>query len=297
MSLILSGCGGQSLSDREIIRGVLLSHQENGYSACLVLADQNEETQNEKICAAEGESIAQALASAEQALSGDAYYGLLDLVALPSDVELTTAREIGELLYQNAQPAPELSVLVLDSSLVEDWGKQGSTLYHQMKTLEQTYRVHCGLQQLFTQPEVCAIPVYASGKGYDFVLLANDTVPLRCSGMCEAQLAALLCGQTSLLRGTFASGRASCEARAQVLVADNLVQLHLRNVSLAPLDSSLNTKDLPGLLENEFQNAFERLYLPMHQAQADPFHLNFWQSCLYGTESALENPTLEIVFE
>ena len=36
MSLLLSGCGGQALSDREIVRGVFFTKQDKGYSACLV---------------------------------------------------------------------------------------------------------------------------------------------------------------------------------------------------------------------------------------------------------------------
>lgn len=297
MSLILSGCGGKSLSEREIVRGIFFARQAEGYSVCLVLANQGEDSDENSLVAAQGSTAAQALAFAEQALSGDAYYGLLDLVALPAESDFLAVREIGELVYQNAQPAPELSLFAIDSSLVQSWSEQGCELYQNMKDLERTYQIHCGLQQLFAQENVCAIPVYVFGSGYDFILFPQNSPSLRCRNLAQAQLAALLNGQTSLLRGTFAFGRASCEARAQITVDASQVQIHLRNTSLSALDSALQQEELPVLLENELQEAFQILYRKMSAAQVDPFHLDFWEGCLYGPGSKMQSPFLEVMFE
>lgn len=297
MSLILSGCGGKSLSEREIVRGILFAQQTEGYSVCLVLADQGESSDENSVVAAQGSTAAQALAFAEQALSGDAYYGLLDLVVLPAECDFSSVREIGELVYQNAQPAPELSLFAIDSTLIQSWSEQGLELYQNMKDLERTYKIHCGLQQLFAQQNVCAIPIYVFGGGYDFLLFPQNAPPLRCRNLAQAQLAALLNGQTSLLRGTYALGRAFCEARAQITVDENQVQIHLRNASLSSLDSSLQEGDLPILLESELQMAFQSLYKKMREAQVDPFYLDFWQRCLYGPGSQMQNPFLEVMFE
>ena len=94
MSLLLSGCGGQALSQREIVRGVLFDRQNGDYSVCLVLADQNaEETaQANKVACALGDTPAQALQNAEQSLPGSVYYGLLDLAALPGECIVHTRR-------------------------------------------------------------------------------------------------------------------------------------------------------------------------------------------------------------
>lgn len=299
MSLLLSGCGGQALSEREIVRGILFTRQENNFSVCLVLADQSSEgdASEEKISAAQGSTPAQALERAEQALYGDVYYGLLDLAALPADVDLSTAREIGELIYDNAQPAPELSVFVLDTAPVTSWAKEGSSLYQNMKALEKTYKVHCGLQQLFSQKDVCAIPGYISGGGYDFLLLPQNAAPVRCRGLGEAQLAAVLCGQTSILNGTFASGHAACEARVQVMAEGQHLQLHLRDTTLSALDSFLSEDSLGPALQKELRESFLRLQQQMQRSGADPFHLNFWQACQYGPGFAFQPPTLEIVFD
>lgn len=297
MSLLLSGCGGQALSQREIVRGVLFDRQNGDYSVCLVLADQNaEETaQANKVACALGDTPAQALQNAEQSLPGSVYYGLLDLAALPADVDWQMARELGMLLYENAQPAPELSVFVLDTRPVNSWAREGAQLYQGMKSLEDTARVHCGLQQLFAQEDVCAVPGYAAEGGYDLVLLPRDGPSVRCRGLEEAQLAAVLCGQTIHLQGTYADGSASCRARANVTVQNGTVQLHLREVELRSLYGGEG--DLEALLCQSLQRAFGALNYRMQAAGADPFHLRFWQACSYGPGTVPERITLEVTFE
>lgn len=276
MSLFLCGCGGKPLSEREIVRGILFTRQQASYSVCLVLANQSEDSSGspqDSIVTAQGTTPAQALQNAEECLYGDVYYGLLDLAVLPADADWSTAQEIGSLLYENAQPAPELSVFLLDTAPIESWAEQGSTLYTRMKEIETTYKVHCGLQQLFSQQSVCAIPADSSSGGYDFVLLARETAPIRCHDLSGAQLAAALCGQTNTLRGTFAAGQAVCESRVQVLVDDSTVQLHLYDTTLKSLNGT--SDDLQVLLREELKRSFLSLSQATQNAVADPFHLNF----------------------
>lgn len=298
MSLILCSCGGQSLAEREIVRGVFFIRQGTVYSACLVLADQNavESASENKISAARGKTPAQALAQAEQALQGEVYYGLLDLVALPGNADLATVREIGELLYHNAQPAPELSVFALDSDSVQSWAKEGSRLYQDMKALEKTYKIHCGLQQLFSQEDVCGIPVYRAGGGYDFLLLAEKDFSMRCTGL-QAQLTAILCGQASAIRETIDSGRIACEARTQILADENTIQVHLRDTALTALDPSVDSSSLEQFLRQALQASFAELEAYTQQTDADPFHLRFWQASLYGPACSFQPPALDVAFD
>lgn len=297
MSLLLSGCGGQSLSDREIVRGVFFTQQNEQYSACLVLADQNAETgqPENKTAAAQGTTPAQALQRAEQSLYGDAYYGLLDLAVLPSDANWQEAQEIGELLYENAQPAPELSVFLLSRPSVQSWAKEAPSLYQNLKALEQTYQVHCGLQQLFAQQDVCGIPAFSPEGGYAFAILAKNAEPIYAVDSLSAQLAALLCGQTTHLQTAYAEGTAWCKARVQMTVENGSITLHLRDIELQDLTTS--QRDLQQILKEEMQAAFSALWTPLAQTQADPFHLQFWQACLYGPDAVVPSPQLDILFE
>lgn len=297
MSLILSGCGGKPLSQREIVRGVLFTQQKDNYSVCLVLANQQETeaAEGNRVVAARGNTPAQALQQAEESLHGDAYYGLLDLAALPSNSTWQTVQEIGTLLYDNAQPAPELSVFLLGAEPIQSWARQGSGLYNDLKSIEDTYQVHCGLQQLFTQANVCAIPVDASSGGYGFALLAQEGASERYTGLAGAQLAAVLCGQSHHLQGTFSNGTASCEARVQVTVEEGKIQLHLREAQLKSLTGS--GRDLEEILRQELTRSFAHMYKAMEQANADPFHLRFWQACTYGPNQPLPEYQLQVFFE
>lgn len=298
MSLFLCGCGGKPLSEREIVRGILFTRQQASYSVCLVLANQSEDSSGspqDSIVAAQGTTPAQALQNAEECLYGDVYYGLLDLAVLPADADWSTAQEIGSLLYENAQPAPELSVFLLDTAPIESWAEQGSTLYTRMKEIETTYKVHCGLQQLFSQQSVCAIPADSSSGGYDFVLLAREAAPIRCHDLSGAQLAAALCGQTNTLRGTFAAGQAVCESRVQVLVDDSTVQLHLYDTALKSLNGT--SDDLQVLLREELKRSFLSLSQATQNAVADPFHLQFWSACTYGVQAPTAEAQLEVIFD
>lgn len=233
-ALLLCGCG-QALSEREIVRAVFFARQQGAYSACLLLADQNAESDGVqyKTASARGNTAAQALHLAEDALPGRLYYGLLDLAALPSGCDWADAQTLGTLLYDKAQPAPELSVFVLDTA-DHSWAADAASLYEDMKAVEREYDLHCGLQQLFAQADGCAVPAYRADSGYDFALLAADGASVYVSGL-QAQLAAALCGQTGRFFTAFAGGQAVCDTRVNVTAEDTTVQLHLRNTDFQPL--------------------------------------------------------------
>lgn len=290
-ALLLCGCG-QALSGREIVRAVFFARQEQQYSVCLLLADQNgeEDGVHYKTASARGTTPAQALHRAEDTLPGTIYYGLLDLAALPPDAAWADAQALGTLLYDKAQPAPELSVFLLDDA-PHSWAEDAAALYEDMKAVEEEYSLHCGLQQLFTQADGCAVPGYRPDSGYDFCLLARGAQPRHITGL-QAQLAAVLCGQTDTLFTMYHGGQALCHAQANVTVEDTTVQLHLWDAELQSLTDV--GEDLQALFCAELQQAFAALSSDM---PADFFHLQFWHENLYGAGHTMPTPTLTILFE
>ena len=293
--LLLSGCGGQPLSKREIVRAVFFEQQGSNYSVCLLLADQNapEGETAFKTASAAAPTPAQALENAAATLPGTVYYGLLDAAALPAGATWAQAQEIGLLLYDRAQPAPELSVFLLDPAK-HDWQQDAQSLYERMQAAEDRYKVHCGLQQLFTQRTGCAVPALPQGSGYDFALLAKDTAPCRCQGL-TAQLAALLAGQTTRLEATFASDTAACTTRAEVTSTGDTIQLHLHGADLRSLGPPADETTLRQALETDLQKSFMRL--GSAPAASDLFHFTFWQQTLYGPTATTKAPTLQILWE
>ena len=210
--------------------------------------------------------------------------------ALPPDCDWADAQTLGTLLYDKAQPAPELSVFVLDTA-DHSWAADAASLYEDMKAVEREYDLHCGLQQLFTQADGCAVPAYRADSGYDFALLAADGASVYVSGL-QAQLAAALCGQTGRFFTAFAGGQAVCDTRVNVTAEDTTVQLHLRDTDFQPLGAY--NEDWQALLCTELQQAFSALTA---DDAADFFHLQFWHVNLCGPGSAMPVPRLEILFE
>lgn len=293
--LLFSGCGGQPLSKREIVRAIFFAQQGNSYSVCLLLADQNAREGGNafKTASAAAATPAKALENAAAALPGTVYYGLLDAAALPAGADWEQAQEIGLLLYDRAQPAPELSVFLLDGRKY-DWQQDAQDIYEQMQAIENRYKIHCGLQQLFTQRTGCAVPALAQGSGYNFTLLAKNVVTSRCTGL-TAQLAALLAGQTTRLETMYAADTAACTARAEVTAAVEKIQLHLHDVDLRGLAAPMDEIALRSALETDLQRSFAAL--TKTTAASDLFHFQFWQQCLYGPDAVLKTPLLQILWE
>lgn len=293
--LFFSGCGGQPLSKREIVRAVFFERQNSSYSVCLLLADQNalEGDATFKTASAAAATPAQALENAAASLPGTVYYGLLDAAALPAGISWDQAQEIGMLLYDRAQPAPELSVFLLDGAK-HDWQQDAQSLYERMQAIEDRYKLHCGLQQLFTQRAGCTVPALPQGSGYDFALLANEAPPYRCTGL-AAQLSALLAGQTTRLETTFANDTAACTARAEVTATGQIIQLHLHGADLRVLTAPADKTALRKALETDLQASFKTV--TQTSAANEIFHFTFWQQCLYGPATAAQTPTLQILWE
>ena len=235
--------------------------------------------------------LRQALENAAATLPGTVYYGLLDAAALPVGADWEQAQEIGLLLYDRAQPAPELSVFLLDSA-DHDWQQDAQGLYERMQAIEDRYKVHCGLQQLFTQADCCAVPGYSADSGYDLLLLAKQQTASYRAASLAAQLAAVLCGQTDRFYATYAGGTALCRARVDVTVQDTTVQLHLRDAAFEALTQT--GQNLQALFCAELQQAFAALTAAQ---SADFFHLQFWHANLYGPRSPAPAPQLTILWE
>lgn len=117
-----------------------------------------------KTVSARGDTAAQALHLAEDALPGRLYYGLLDLAALPPGCDWADAQTLGTLLYDKAQPAPELSVLCWTPPTTAG-PRTLLLLYEDMKAVEREYDLHCGLQHLLPRRTAVQCPPTALTAG------------------------------------------------------------------------------------------------------------------------------------
>ncbi len=297
----LEGCAARSLGERAIVRAAFFGSSGEHSTVTLLLADPQAAEGEEGFATAQGQggSPAQALAAAEQSLDGTAFYGLMDLVGLPADCDWAGARAIGEVLYTQAKPTPELSLFLLRG---DESATDAAELYGALQAAEKRYRVHCGLQQLFVQEDLCVLPARQE-HGYGFALLARDGGDRLFREELPAQLAAVLCGQSSCLLCPYAGGSAFCSARASVTVGPEqdamTVCLHLKDAETRSLDPALlpGKSDARATLRAELLAAFAELCAAAQRQHTDPLRLAFWDAVHYGPAKRPVTPVLEIVFE
>ena len=108
LGCLLAGCGGQLLSHREIVRAVFFTAQDAGYTVTLLTSDQqSEDSAACKTFTGSGATCAAAWNAAAQTMSGQPFYGLMDLAVLPAGCSWPLAEEIAQLLQSTARPATE----------------------------------------------------------------------------------------------------------------------------------------------------------------------------------------------
>jgi len=296
---LLTGCGGRTLAQREIVRAVFFEEAGQNMTVCLLLQDQNapEGETAYKTATAEEASIDKALNKAEERLEGEAYYGLTDLVAVPFDSNWEMVRDIGDLIYQKAQPTPEIELFSLPQFGEGELEKQAGGLYDTMQKAGKTYQLHCGLQQVFAQQKFCALPTW-QGNGYGMLFLRKGSEPIRYSSLARAQLAAVLCGQAKRFSFPYHGDDYFCTADVRVSYHAGGAILHLTGTDLQDLTGSETSDDtLQKLLNTELQIAFSDFCTAAKEIEADPFRLNFWSACRYGPGAKSEFSELLLQFE
>lgn len=297
LGCLLAGCGGQLLSHREIVRAVFFTAQDAGYTVTLLTSDQqSEDSAACKTFTGSGATCAAAWNAAAQTMSGQPFYGLMDLAVLPAGCSWPLAEEIAQLLQSTARPAPEIAVFVLDPAVQMPIQDQTPTLYENLKALEEKQQLHCGLQTLFDNAETAAVPVSAGGE---YAMLFYDTAAntaRQTQSPLAAQLAAILCGQAHRLDCTLPDDlhlAAKAAADVQVLAPGSVrVNLTLRDVELKDLtpaarpDAELQVA-FAAAANREFDGLTTALY-GINGPDVDPLDLCFWLQNRYGsTQGAL----------
>lgn len=300
--LCLTGCGQQTLAQREIVRAIFLEQQGTECKAVLLLEDTDlpEGESGYKTADATAETFQKAIREAELSLDGTPFYGLMDLAALPIQANWQTVNEIGNLLYQQAQPAPEIALFLLDCG-ESPLPKSAGELYETLDAQTQLYDLHGGLERIFAQQEFCALPVWQESE-LSFALLRSGEEAVLCTKGLESQFAAVLTGQIRHLESYYAQGCAYCSADATVQWDAEKgkigILLRLRKVTLQDLSGEdVPQSELKDKLATELQSAFERLNQISREINADPFRLTFWQNSVLEAGETDFIPQLSIEIE
>lgn len=297
---LLTGCAGQPLARREIVRAIFFSREQGSHQALLLLQDQSSEQPDAYTTAAgEGTTPAKALADAVSALEGSVFYGSMDTVCLPPDSDWQELQQYARLLTTTAQPAPEIALMLLDTRDAETLQDTAGELYDTIRSKRERYQLFCGLESLSAQPDTAALPSFQP-EGYGFVIVSRQGEQIRYTETLRAQLAAVLCGQSRRLETAFDRQQSTCQAGCQLLVQagpDKVsVQLTLTDARLLALaqDTPQGEEQLRRVLQTELETAFRQLVTDT--SPRDPFCLQFWAKCSLGPDAPVLPAELSVTF-
>lgn len=304
---LFSSCGqAPLLSQREIVHAVFFQTNERESTALLLLADQPKEQEGEttgyKTAVGVGQTPAQALEQAERSLDGQVFYGVMDMAVLPLEGDWQSTVELGRLLYEKAQPAPQITLFLMESRTQKELTEEAAALYEGMENAINKYGLCNGLQLMFSAQNECALPVW-QGTEYGFVFLQKDRPNTVLKDTLPAQLAAVLCGQANRMDCCFSQGTASVQGKA-------MVQHRVREQGNAELYLTLDVPDLQELgtarrsgeqleqtLREELKHAFAQITTNCCVPEFDPLRMGVWVWAARGQTDELPPLSLEVSFE
>lgn len=299
----LTGCGAPLLSDRDIIRGVFFEKASVGVRAVLLLEQESDQPSEASIRQGNGHTPLQALQQAERNLSGDAFYGLMDLVAFSCDFTGAEIRSAGKRLLDTVRPVAKIQVVLLtEQSLPQYWAQDGRILYEEIQDGLQRYGMSSGLQQLYVQPKECALPVW-QGTEFGFWFWQQGRDPVFYQPGLNAQLAAVLRRNSNRLDCWI--GKHSLQLRAQTSLqceaqagGQTVLRVRLQDISLVSGSEAVASQsEQRELLRQELQDAFASLVADVAADGFDPLHLQTWTFSLDGSAPDTAQTRLQVLLE
>ena len=88
-----------------------------------------------------------------------------------SGKSLEELRQFASVLYETAQPSPEITLFLLDNRTVERLQETAGDLYDAMQAVEKKYRISCGLESVLSQSDQAALPCWSMSTASGYALL------------------------------------------------------------------------------------------------------------------------------
>lgn len=210
MFLCLTGCRSALLSERAILRGIILDEGREQTWSVTLCWDSLKEGEEVKWVKAEGESLEEALYKAQEELEGESFYGQTQQVLVTDRLTYGQLQEIGELFASPQLALPQVKLAGIEMP----WGEQEPQSL--LETVEKTfaaYGITSNLYELARRPGCLVLPFLGEqGLGCRAVYRTGSVIHWNQE---EAQLALLMAGLADTVSLEWRDGESLCQVSGQ----------------------------------------------------------------------------------
>ncbi len=271
----LTGCRSALLSERGILRGIILDEgQEQTWSVTLCW-DSLKEGEGVKWVEAEGESLEEALYKAQGDLEGEPFCGQIQQVLVTDRLTYGQLQEIGELFASPQLALPQVKLAGIEMP----WGEQEPQIL--LETVDKTfgtYGISSNLYEIARRPGCLVLPFLGEqGLGCRVVYRTGSVIHWSQE---EAQLALLMAGLSDTVSLEWQDGESLCQVSGQGKCLygwdEGKVKIYLRLTNARLLGKSAPTS----AQENEFSTwlrfTAKAILDQANQEEGDTFLLIPW---------------------
>lgn len=226
-AVFLAGCSGSGLGDRAMVKAVYIEHRGQYEARLLVLeatpsADTGQVSEQTRCVSGSGETVYEAIQSAEQGESRRLFYGQNELLFIGPELMENGVFSACRYLASDTSGRPNMAVYGLDASPdeFEQLQENGTEFLNSVQQLEKRGIFKTYLYQFGVEDENGVIPGLAceeKGARLEKLTLYSGGKPAAVWTGAQTQLARLLAGQADTLELTLENPAVSFQIRSPKL--------------------------------------------------------------------------------
>lgn len=273
---VFSGCSSPLLSDRAILRGILLDRgQEVPWSVTLCWDSLTEGGRVES-AAGEGNTLDEALYQARSQLNGEPFYGQLQQILVSDGMSYGQLREAEELFASPQMALPQVAIAVLESEWTQE--KEPGQILDQIDRIFEAGGLTANLYEIGRRQNCIVLPVMGD-QGLGCRVICQDGRILQWSGG-EGQLALILAGLADQYELEWQDGERLCVASgrgsASFVWENSRVQVSLWLTRTRLEGGGTTGRDQQERFRQWVRNGGNTILEQARELDADPFILVPW---------------------
>lgn len=273
--LCFTGCRSALLSQRAILRGIILDEgQEQTWSVTLCW-DSLKEGEEVKWVEAEGASLEEAVYNAQGELEGEPFYGQIQQVLVSDRLTYGQLQEVGELLTSPQLALPQVKLAGIEMP----WGEQEpQALLETVDKAFESYGISSNLYEIARRPGCLVIPFLGEqGLGCRAIYRTGSVIHWNKE---EGQIALLMAGLADTVSLEWQDGESLCQVTGQGKCLygwdEGKVKIYLRLTNARLLGKNAPTSAQEKGFSTWLRYTANAILDQSHQEEGDTFLLIPW---------------------